>query len=270
MSDTKDTTNEAEAKTNYPVLVEQLLLLAKEFNACDGVIREIKSIKDARSFRSAYRDSFEGVAEKFGIDLNDDTEDLEDEISDLERKVDILESELEEVQEQFGVIGNMWEEQKVKHFLTYKNDYMEWELEELLKNGRQLLISLNHHKTEKTLTMSNYYILIGKTTKKASNVIEWGRWFANNEKNRVVGIDTKNGVRVSTVFLGIDHNFNPRATGNSEPILFETMIFGGKHDQYQRRYSTWAEAEIGHKKALEMIKPNFIMRIINWFKKYNS
>lgn len=270
MSDTKDTTNEAEAKTNYPVLVEQLLLLAKEFNACDGAIREIKSIKDAKSFRSAYRDSFEGVAEKFGIDLNDDTEDLEDEIQDLENKVSELEQEVEDLEHQFGKNTNFWDEYKIKHFLDYKNNFTEWELEELLKNGRQLLVSLNHHKNEKTLTMSNNYILIGKTPKKASNVVEWGRWFEANDKNRVVGIDILNNVRVSTVFLGIDHNFSPRATGNSEPILFETMIFGGKHDQYQRRYSTWAEAEIGHKKALEMIKPNFIMRIINWFKKYNS
>lgn len=270
MSDTKDANNELEVKTNYPVLVEQLLLLAKEFNACDGVIKEIKSIKDARSFRSAYRHSFEGVAEKFGIDLNDDNSDLEDEIQDLEREVSELKDEVKELEEQFGRNTNLWDEYKIKHFLAHKNDFMEWEMEELLKNGRQLLVSLNHHKSEKILTMSDKYILIGKTPKKSSNVTDWGRWFEANGTNRVVGKDVLNGVHVSTVFLGIDHNFNPRATGNSEPILFETMVFGGKYDQYQRRYTTWAEAEIGHKKALEMIKPNFIIRIINWFKKYNS
>lgn len=270
MSDTKDANKELETKTNYPVLVEQLLLLAKEYNACDGVIREIKSIKDARSFRSAYRDSFLAVAEKFSIDLNDDSEDLQDEIDDLEREVSELKEEIEDLEEQFGTKTNMWDEYKIKHFTDYKNNYTEWEMEELLKNGRQLLVSLNYHKTEKTLTMSNNYILIGKTPKKSTNVTDWGNWFQNNGKNCIVGNDTVNGVLVSTVFLGIDHNFNPRATGNSEPILFETMIFGGKHNQYMMRYNTWEEAEIGHKKALEMIKPNFIMRIINWFKKYNS
>lgn len=55
-------------------------------------------------------------------------------------------------------------------------------------------------------------------------------------------------VRVSTVFLGLNH-----AWGNEEPVLFETMIFGGEHDQYQERYHTWAEAEEGHKKALEIV-----------------
>jgi hypothetical protein len=49
---------------------------------------------------------------------------------------------------------------------------------------------------------------------------------------------------VSTVFLGIDHNF-----GNGPPLLFETMVFGGEYDGYCKRYSTWEEAEGGHKTA---------------------
>lgn len=46
------------------------------------------------------------------------------------------------------------------------------------------------------------------------------------------------GVEVSTVFLGIDHNFG----FDVAPILFETMIFGGDHDQQMDRYSTETEA----------------------------
>ena len=56
-------------------------------------------------------------------------------------------------------------------------------------------------------------------------------------------------MRVSTVFLGIDYGF-----GAGEPVLFETMIFGGKHDGFQNRYLTWKEAEKGHKKAMELVK----------------
>jgi len=48
-------------------------------------------------------------------------------------------------------------------------------------------------------------------------------------------------VLISTVFLGIDHNF-----GSGAPILFETMVFGGKHNGFQQRYSTWREAVYGH------------------------
>lgn len=38
-----------------------------------------------------------------------------------------------------------------------------------------------------------------------------------------------------------------------EAAGFETMIFGGEHDQYQERYSTWDEAEAGHKRAIELV-----------------
>lgn len=69
------------------------------------------------------------------------------------------------------------------------------------------------------------------------------------EKDRVVSKDElPGGVLVSTVFLGLDHSF-----GSGPPILFETMIFGGPHDGYQERYSSWDEAEKGHKKALAKV-----------------
>jgi hypothetical protein len=56
----------------------------------------------------------------------------------------------------------------------------------------------------------------------------------------------ESGVRISTVFLGIDHNH----LRQGPPILFETMIFGGPYDQYMDRYCTWAEAEAGHARAV--------------------
>jgi len=34
--------------------------------------------------------------------------------------------------------------------------------------------------------------------------------------------------------------------------LFETMIFGGEHDQYQVRYSTWDDALNGHQFAVNL------------------
>ena len=55
-------------------------------------------------------------------------------------------------------------------------------------------------------------------------------------------------VSVSTVFLGMDHSF-----GGGSPVLFETMIFGGEHDQYQERYCTWDEAEKGHQIACDLV-----------------
>jgi hypothetical protein len=68
---------------------------------------------------------------------------------------------------------------------------------------------------------------------------------------------------VSTVFLGLDHNWSMEP--DAPAILFETMIFGADADMtpptnlrelllgsdYQRRYATWDEAEKGHAEAVE-------------------
>lgn len=85
-----------------------------------------------------------------------------------------------------------------------------------------------------------------RKTPVSCGLMEWARAI---EKDRVVSKDElSGGVLVSTVFLGLDHSF-----GSGPPILFETMIFGGPHDGYQERYSSWDEAEKGHKKALAKV-----------------
>lgn len=53
------------------------------------------------------------------------------------------------------------------------------------------------------------------------------------------------GVRVSTVFLGLDHSY-----GDGPPLLFETMVFGGPLDQEQDRCATWEDAEQMHEKLV--------------------
>jgi hypothetical protein len=90
------------------------------------------------------------------------------------------------------------------------------------------------------------------------DVIEWGHWFesASNDRSRVVSQTRfKNGVFVSTVFLGLDHRFS----GDGPPILFETMIFGGEHDEMQKRYCTWEEAFEGHQNAVKYFTDDLMM-----------
>lgn len=103
------------------------------------------------------------------------------------------------------------------------------------------------------------YILIDKVPAKITDIIAWGLAM---EKSRVVEqttftdkIDHEHKVKVSTVFIGIDHAFG----GESGPLLFETMIFGGKHDHYQERYKTWDEALKGHRRLTKMVKEDFII-----------
>ena len=79
------------------------------------------------------------------------------------------------------------------------------------------------------------------------NIAAWVEFFKDSDARRVA-YDAVGEVSVSTVFLGLDHNFG----NGGPPVLFETMIFGGPHDEDQWRYCTWEEAEEGHKAACEL------------------
>jgi hypothetical protein len=87
----------------------------------------------------------------------------------------------------------------------------------------------------------------------------WYAWYDLNKDNTVVQCDfppkdTSHWrllrtdypkVRVSTVFLGLDHNFLEEGA----PILFETMVFanGAKMiDLACERYSSYSDAVAGH------------------------
>lgn len=96
--------------------------------------------------------------------------------------------------------------------------------------------------------MNGHYILDGHTPVPVDDLFAWGRWF-EVDANRRVGRDEIGGVSVSTVFLGLDYGYPSRG-----PILFETMIFGGSHDQHQVRYATWNEAVAGHAAAVELVR----------------
>lgn len=91
--------------------------------------------------------------------------------------------------------------------------------------------------------MSTNYILADHTPVEVTDILEWARWIET--ANRLVARTTlSEDVEVSTVFLGIDYSpFRP----GFPPILFETLVFGGKCDGDMRRYATWDEAEAGHK-----------------------
>lgn len=92
---------------------------------------------------------------------------------------------------------------------------------------------------------SYFYILDGKTPKPTEDLKEWAEAF--EKCNRTVSkTKLSDGVEISTVFLGAHHGLG------DVPILFETMIFGGEHDEYCERYSTWDEAEAGHQRAVEL------------------
>ena len=83
--------------------------------------------------------------------------------------------------------------------------------------------------------------------KEVDDVREWGRFIES--KSRRVEFTEEDGYIVSTVFLGIDHSFDGGA-----PLLWETMIFGGKGDGKCWRYSSKEEAVAGHAKAVAIAR----------------
>lgn len=97
-----------------------------------------------------------------------------------------------------------------------------------------------------------YYILVNGKIKHA-NMFEWAKWFENGSNRRIDKTEFEEG-NVSTVFLGIDHNFCFDKFLEHKPILFETMVFGGKFDQLQWRYSTLGEAKQGHYEIVSAIR----------------
>lgn len=79
--------------------------------------------------------------------------------------------------------------------------------------------------------MNHRYILDEHGQPVAEPSLEKWAHFFENVALRKVANDTLFDSRVSTVFLGLDHNF---AEGGA-PVLWETMVFGGPLDQEQDR-----------------------------------
>lgn len=97
--------------------------------------------------------------------------------------------------------------------------------------------------------------ILEKGKLKEVDLMTWAKWFENkNSDGRITKqtIIPELGISISTAFLGIDHSF-----GGDVPILWETMIFGSKHealDGYQVRYSSLKAAKKGHHEAVKFAK----------------
>jgi len=113
----------------------------------------------------------------------------------------------------------------------------------MAKEGRQKFYNLNENKEPIPCTIEE--------------------WAMGVETAVHVADETVVGCRVSTVFLGLDHNW-----GEGPPVLFETMVFGGRFDQHQWRYVTWNGAESGHIKVCTALRrdANPIATVKHWTK----
>ncbi len=105
------------------------------------------------------------------------------------------------------------------------------------------------------------------------DLLTWARWF--EEADRHVAKDLVGPYRVSTVFLGLDHDFVAEFFPgvSRSPLIFETMVFDDSREEssawfsrtfhpsfnFQRRYRSWDEAKAGHEYAVKIAE-----RMLRW------
>lgn len=107
---------------------------------------------------------------------------------------------------------------------------------------------------------AHLWILNGKVPEACTDLLRWAQWFETAQRHVADDTLMAGDVRISTIFLGLDHNFSLAGP----PLLFESMVFGEEHlvkifrrerlmrdDLEMWRYATWDEAETGHRKLVE-------------------
>jgi hypothetical protein len=86
------------------------------------------------------------------------------------------------------------------------------------------------------------------------DVLKWGQWFEGSIEKRRVSEDRDEGpgaddVRISTVFLALDHSWR-----DGPPMLYETLVFGGVLDGEMYRCSTREEAVLAHQVMCQRVR----------------
>lgn len=98
-----------------------------------------------------------------------------------------------------------------------------------------------------------YYKLDENKNVLPSSLEEWATFIEGGSPANywVVGKDKVNGCEASTIFVGLNYDFG------SEPKVFETAIFDkDEHVISIVKYSTWKDAEEGHKLAVKYLREN--------------
>lgn len=135
---------------------------------------------------------------------------------------------------------------------TYDPDDNDIQLPQNALSFREFLdhISYRNHQLNRPVL---YMLLPDNTTtpldERVHDPAEWEEILMGDRK--FVNRTTIECVDISTVFLGIDHQWMPE----QPPLLFETRIFGlDCAEGYTRRCSTWDEAEQQHNDAVALVQ----------------
>ena len=93
------------------------------------------------------------------------------------------------------------------------------------------------------------YCILDGTKVIPCNRDQWLRWYETNP-NRHVADTTFAGIRISTVFLGL----NPAVWNSGAIHVFETMVFAPTGDELDcTRCGTWEDAVAMHERAIRKL-----------------
>lgn len=130
--------------TKISILKTLLLDFFKNnFDPCSGFILDFKECETEEQIKDLFKEYKNEVFNRLGGDstLQDEVDELEDDVRDLKYEIEDLEGEIKELETPFGkTLDDVY---KLQFVHQYHKQYTPWELEELLKNGKQLLKYIN-------------------------------------------------------------------------------------------------------------------------------
>lgn len=92
------------------------------------------------------------------------------------------------------------------------------------------------------------YILVDGKVVEEHDLLAWGRWYETAD--RKIEKTTHGVITVSTIFLSLTN-----IDDEDPPLLFQTVVFGGKSDGLVDHYATMGEAKNGHVAMVKRVWP---------------
>jgi hypothetical protein len=92
-------------------------------------------------------------------------------------------------------------------------------------------------------SIDRFYILDADGEPQPCDVLTWGAWFETHDKH--VADDVVGETRISTVFFGVDLRL-VGGIDHGQPVLWETMIFGGPCHLHHYRFTSERAALAKH------------------------
>jgi hypothetical protein len=95
------------------------------------------------------------------------------------------------------------------------------------------------------------YVLDGHIPKRELDLMAWARWYETSDPERTVAYERMpNDVQVNTLFVSVE----PVGTNPAEePLLFQTVVYGGLWNFWGKNVATWEEAEQLHAAVVNAI-----------------